>query len=261
MKRIILFTLTLLLVVAIAGVVVYAVGIEKNENQPVSAFEDKNEPAPVGADDEKAENKSEKIDPADEEEPRLAPAGPAEILLEDYWAALKAERGDEPFELLEIYIKCAELFKTKQKIEFRNSFFVNAFCNYNKVVIECDENNCYINTDPDNVSETDVYMVFIAALDNCFSQDIYYKDYNYSPDMNRGISKTLWFSTEYRALGYETYTDYMQALGKKECSVYLDVKMVSFCKPDICLFAENYADMKCYESYKSALQDTGADLK
>lgn len=256
MKRISVLLLLLLVVASlIVGIAVYAA----NGNDDRVGENAVSETVPVPENDDASRAQTDgKTDP----DPAKSESGKAEaIILEDYWAALKAERGDEPFELLEIYIKCAELFKTKQKIEFRNSFFVNAFCNYNKVFIECDENNCYIYTDPDNVSETDVYMVFIAALDNCFSQDIYYNDYNYSPDMNRGISKTLWFSTEYRALGYETHTDYMQALGKKECSVYLDVKMVSFCKPDICLFAENYADMKCYESYKSALQDTGADLK
>ena len=261
MKKSVLIMITLLLVVAIAGVVVYAVGGDKNENEPVSAFEDKNEPAPVGADDEKAENKSEKIDPADEEEPGLAPAGPAEILLEDYWAELKAEREGEPFTIEEIYMLCADLFKTECSISFIAKDSVLYFLGeYTEYGLSAEKT---IVSDPENVPEDDIYSVFLASIDLCFEEctndDGERARFFISENTNAMWTPAYVFASDYGGFGYKNFSDYYYGRQKEESGIH--IYAIRFDQKKITNLFTPGARNNLYEEFKAAAIENGVNIK
>lgn len=232
------------------GIVVYASGIEESENEIDSE----------NAQKECAANESANTDVHESD---------GMVSLEEYWANLKAEKGGEPFTLEEIYLNCAKLFEEEQTIVFQSSGFVQLLYNLENTEYIPDDfelpapsKQYIITTYPENISEIDVYAVFVATLENCFKDDIYYSDYNYNAEVrNRGKSCVFWFSTDYRALGYNSYTEYTDALGRKECNVDLAATMVSFREPAICSFTDEYADMRQYTSFKNAAENTGVDFK
>ncbi|MBO4501041.1 MAG: hypothetical protein J5760_02265 [Clostridia bacterium] len=215
------------------------------------------------------EKGSEPAEPESMNAPEPALTKSDVISLEEYWAALKTERGDEPFTLEEIYLNCVELFKKEQTVVFQSAGFVQLLYDLKNTDYIPDDfelpapfKQYLITTNPEKISETDVYAVFVASLENCFKDDIYYSDYDYdSKTRNIGKSCSLWFSTEYRVLGYDSYTEYTKALGRRECDVILTATMVSFREPAVCIFTDEYADLQHYESFRSAVEDIGVEFK
>ena len=250
MKKTIFITITLLLVAAIAvGVVVYAVGGSKNEDEPVSA-------AVV---DKEAENENVGPDAANEPEPD--PAGPVVVTLEEYWAKLKAERVGEPFTLEEIYLLCAELFKTECTIKFTANDCVLYFLGeYSEYGLSAEK---MIVTDPANVPEDDVYIVFLASIDLCFDECTN-DDGQRAKFFLLNNTNSIWtpdyvFSSNYGDFGYETFSDYYYGRQKEERGIHIysicfDQKMITY------LYTPGVRT-NLYEEYKAAAIANGVNIK
>ena len=292
MKRIILLTLTLLLVVAIAGVVVYAVGIEKNENPPASAASVDEEAKKENVDPETAPAEPDAVN-----EPEPVPAEPAVVSLEEYWTMLKAEHGGEPFTLEEIYLNCAELFKKEQNVFFMGSTGVQTFANGKPTLVLSEEQQAelaaaqhelntdfftkdnkeyVISIDPESVSERDIYIVFLASLENCFAEDMIdltsrlvdciIHNYNWF-DLRDYVVITIY--PGFRDLGFSTCEEYFKAK-LKDPELRLDQYIVGCSDMGISAsYLKNWSPESLemirteglYESFKAAAIENGVNIK
>ena len=164
---------------------------------------------------------------------------PNTVKIDEYWADLKAQKGEEPFTLEEIYLECADLFLKNAAITFRAGVCAQCFMiksgfttgPLSKTVMP----ECTIIADPENVSEYDVYTVFIASLENCFkestSDPVFYTDGELSLDdvPLYGIS----YSTEYLKYGCKTYSEWAihQSIAYAQIITYCDSLRIVSCEP------------------------------
>ena len=218
MKKSVLIMITLLLVVAIAGVVVYAIGGDKNKNEHVSATSVDEEVEKENADPETAPAEPDAVN-----EPEPVPVEPAVVSLEEYWEKLKA-RIDADIDVCSIYQGAVELLSFGKPVVFGNNKYVSYFYTlcpgfYSKdprelfaakITVEGDITTVYV--DPDTMTEYDVYMVFLASLSNCFPEYLYDRDES-NGDSFSGTSNTrLFFASDIESIGYEDVKSYYLAV-------------------------------------------------
>ena len=256
MKKFLKTVLPIVLVCAlIAGIVFYAVR---------SADDSKPSGSEAASQTESAQPESE----ADEVSEVSADV-PEFVDLSEYWAKLKAEKGEEPFTLEEIYLRSADLFLGHNVITFSADICAQYF------MIKSGQTTgpmsrkhppeCTVETNPENVSETDVYTVFIASLENCFAESTavphntlnYYLDNIASADYIPALA--IPYSTEYLKYGYSTHSEWAVHMSEPYAQIiayYDSIKITSY---DPQKDDNPYEDV--YGSYKAAAIANGVKIR
>lgn len=155
------------------------------------------------------------------------------VSLQSYWEELKAEKGSDAFSLEEIYKRTAELLVSGKSLAVKHNYFVDCFYYGKKLLFNTGDIEHYGGyvTDKetgervfvemqsgerenfiiDDCDERSVYLGFIAALTQCFENDIncpMVKD----TIVRSGIGD-LWiftFYNGYKSSGAETLEDYIK---------------------------------------------------
>ena len=254
MKKSLKIVLPIVLVCAlVAGIVLYAVRPADDGKSAGSESASQTESAQPG------------VSKADE----VSADVPEFINLADYWANLKAEKGEEPFTLEEIYLRCADLFLEHNVITFSADICAQYF------MIESGQTTgpmsrkvfpeCTFEVDPENVSEIDVYTVFIASLENCFAESTavphdtlnYYLDNIASADYIPALA--IPYSTEYLKYGYSTHSEWAVHMSVPYAQIiayYDSIKITSY---DPQKDDNPYEDV--YGSYKAAAIANGVKIR